>query len=105
MNFNTPILVILFNRSNNAQQLFNSIKKLKPNKIYINIDGPRINNQNDLIEVQKCKEIFYNKEKQHKHYMNYFNVMKQKYNSHMGVIPLQDYEKRKINVNNIEFVD
>ena len=58
MNFNTPILVILFNRSNNAQQLFNSIKKLKPNKIYINIDGPRINNQNDLIEVQKCKEIF-----------------------------------------------
>jgi len=58
MNFKTPILVILFNRSNNAEQLFESIKKLKPNKIYINIDGPRINNHNDITEVEKCKDIF-----------------------------------------------
>jgi hypothetical protein len=49
-----------------------------------------------LQHSEKCKEIFYNKEKHHEHYVDYFNVMKQKYNSRL------DYKKI---INNIEFVD
>ena len=72
---------------------------------YINKKG-NINYILHLLQHQdKCKEIFYNEEKQHKHYINYFNVMKQKYNSHMGIILFQDYERKKININNIEFID
>lgn len=72
---------------------------------YINKKGNEDYILHLLQHPEKCKEIFYNKEKQHKHYMGYFNVMKQKYNRRMSVVPLQDYEKKKINVNSIEFID
>jgi hypothetical protein len=41
MNFNTPILFIVFNRPHETQQSFEQIKKIKPKKLFIAGDGPR----------------------------------------------------------------
>jgi hypothetical protein len=58
-----------------------------------------------LQHPEKCKELFNNKEKNYKYYIDYFNAMKQKYNSR----PLRGYEKEKIininEFNNIEFIN
>lgn len=37
----TPILFIIFNRIDTAQQVFNAIKNAQPTKLYIACDGPR----------------------------------------------------------------
>ena len=51
---NTPILLLLFNRPNLTKKLILNLKKVKPKKIYINIDGPRKNNEEDS---RLCKEV------------------------------------------------
>jgi hypothetical protein len=60
MNFNLPILIILFNRSDNTKELFKILKQLRPTKLYVNIDGPRVNNNKDLTEVEACKNLVQN---------------------------------------------
>jgi len=39
--FNTPILLLIFNRPEITQIVFNEIRKLKPAKLFIAADGPR----------------------------------------------------------------
>ncbi len=51
-----PVLLILFNRSDNASQLIDALRLVKPREIYVNIDGPRAGNEKDRIEVALCKE-------------------------------------------------
>ena len=52
--FNTPILFIVFNRIETTVQVFNQIKKIKPNYLYIAADGARENNEG---EKQKCDAV------------------------------------------------
>jgi len=52
--FNTPILFIVFNRPNTTKQVFETIRAIKPTKLYVAADGPRENNDNDVV---KCKEV------------------------------------------------
>ena len=52
-NFKTPILFIIFNRPDTTIRVFNEIKKIKPTKIYIVADGPRLNKNG---EKEKCEE-------------------------------------------------
>lgn len=52
--FNSPILFIVFNRPNETLQVFNSIKSIKPSKLYIAADGPRLNR---IGEVEKCNHV------------------------------------------------
>ena len=52
-NFNTPILFIIFNRPDRAQLVFNEIKKIKPKKLFVVADGPRLNKDS---EAEKCEE-------------------------------------------------
>jgi len=40
-NSNTPILFIIFNRLDTAQKVFDKIKSVKPERLYIAADGPR----------------------------------------------------------------
>jgi len=54
MQFDTPILLIAFNRPKNTQLIFDQIKKIQPSKLYFSVDGPRGNNSDDII---KCKEV------------------------------------------------
>jgi hypothetical protein len=50
--FQTPILFLIFNRPDTTKQVFDSIKKVKPKKLYIAADGPRISQlgESDLCE-------------------------------------------------------
>ncbi len=52
-NFNTPILFIIFNRPDVTSTVFNEIKKIKPSKLYIVADGPRVNRGG---EKERCEE-------------------------------------------------
>jgi len=54
MSFQTPILLIVFNRPDKTKLLFNQIKKIKPNKLYISADGPRYANPKDK---ELCGEV------------------------------------------------
>lgn len=52
--FETPILLILFNRIESARFVFNEIKKQKPLYLYIAADGPRPHRPDD---VEKCQNV------------------------------------------------
>lgn len=53
-NFETPILLIVFNRLDTTIQVFEKIKKLKPQKLYISSDGGR--NKIEINEVEKIRD-------------------------------------------------
>ncbi|RYC71473.1 nucleotide-diphospho-sugar transferase [Spirosoma sordidisoli] len=57
MVFDTPILLVWFNRPDNASRVFDQIKKLKPSKLYVAIDGPREGNITDQIGTDGCKRL------------------------------------------------
>lgn len=58
MHFKVPILVIIFNRHELVQKLFNEIKKQKPKYLYISCDGPRVDKENDIELINKSKAVF-----------------------------------------------
>tara|TARA_B100000780_G_C21087931_1_gene438335 strand:- start:72 stop:1034 length:963 start_codon:yes stop_codon:yes gene_type:complete len=55
-----PILILAFNRPNETLILFELLSKIKPDKIYISQDGPRINNKTDFDLCKKVKDIVLN---------------------------------------------
>lgn len=58
MNFDTPILIIIFNRPDFALKLYKIIENIKPLKLYIISDGPR--NQKELQLVDQSRNLFEN---------------------------------------------
>lgn len=52
--FNTPILLITFNRPIHTLRVWNAIKMQHPKNVYIFQDGPRVNNESD---IEKCLEV------------------------------------------------
>lgn len=54
---NTPILFIIFNRLDTAQQVFNVIKKVQPRKLYIAADGPRTNKPGEVTQCMQTRKI------------------------------------------------
>lgn len=55
--FPVPILFIIFNRPDNAQEVFNRIREIKPEYLYVHADGARENNESDAELCPKCREI------------------------------------------------
>lgn len=53
--FNTPVLLIAFNRPELTKLTLDQIKIVKPRKLYIAVDGAR--NEIDLLEVNRVKNI------------------------------------------------
>lgn len=53
----SPILLIIFNRPDTTQQVFDAISRSKPPKLYISSDGPREGNENDKINCNRAREI------------------------------------------------
>ncbi len=47
MNFDTPILFLVFNRPEPTKLVFDVIRKVKPTRLYLASDGPRVNNVGD----------------------------------------------------------
>ena len=52
--FNTPILLITFNRPTHTRCVLERILEAKPQELYVFQDGARAGNEND---VQKCTEV------------------------------------------------
>jgi len=51
--FQTPILFLIFNRPDVSARTFKSISEIKPEKLFIAADGPRLGNQED---IELCKK-------------------------------------------------
>ena len=53
----TPVTIIIFNRVDETRNLLEAISLVKPIKLYVVSDGPRIGNEDDIIKVNKCREL------------------------------------------------
>ena len=54
----SPVLVIAFNRPDLLKNLLIKLKKYKPKRLYIHLDGPRENNETDTWLINQClKEL------------------------------------------------
>lgn len=53
----TPVLLLAFNRPENTKKVFEVIRKVKPQKLYVAVDAPREGRQDDIINSQQVKKI------------------------------------------------
>jgi len=54
--FETPILFLIFNRPNLSEITFQKIRDVRPAKLFIAADGPRVGHQGDLVNCSKTRE-------------------------------------------------
>ncbi|MBW6441968.1 hypothetical protein K0B04_03665 [Patescibacteria group bacterium] len=54
MSFKTPILIAAFNRVETTKRVFEVVRSMKPEKLFIALDGPR---DNKVGEKEKCEEV------------------------------------------------
>ena len=55
--FKIPILFIVFIRPDTTTEVFGTIRKVKPSRLYIVADGPRKNKINEDINVQDVRNL------------------------------------------------
>lgn len=55
--FTTPILFLIFNRPDTTKQVFQTIRKIKPERLYVAADGPRNNDANEVTLCQETRAI------------------------------------------------
>ncbi len=55
--FNTPILLIIFNRPETTRQVFERLRDIKPKRLYVVADGPRSNVKTDIKFCHEAREI------------------------------------------------
>ncbi|MFA7289736.1 MAG: hypothetical protein WC055_12745 [Melioribacteraceae bacterium] len=56
--FDTPILIIIFNRPDTTSKVFEVIRKIKPNKLFVAADGARHSIKNEINKCKQAREIF-----------------------------------------------
>jgi hypothetical protein len=56
--FDTPILVLGFNRPDYTQQVFDRLKTLQPKQLFVAVDGPRSNKRGEREKTRAVQEIF-----------------------------------------------
>ena len=72
--FETSIAIIIFNRPVHTKKVFDQIAKIKPKKLFIISDGPRKNNKNDLLLIERTRSIFNSINWNCKVYKNYSQI-------------------------------
>lgn len=55
--FDTPVLLIIFNRPEKTKRVFEAIKKQKPKFLYVAADGPRPGNIEDFEKCKAAREV------------------------------------------------
>lgn len=55
--FNTPILLITFNRPDHTRRVLTEILKQEPQSLYVSQDGAREGNENDRIKCQEVRDV------------------------------------------------
>lgn len=53
----TPVLLLIFNRPDTTQQVFNEIRKAEPKELFVAADGPRKDNPTDERLCQEARNI------------------------------------------------
>lgn len=53
-----PVLLIFFNRYAKISEVFESVKKARPSRLYLYQDGARENCPDDIENVEKCRRVF-----------------------------------------------
>lgn len=53
----TPVALIFFNRPKQFAKVFETVKKAQPSKLFLIQDGARDNNEKDIENIQKCREV------------------------------------------------
>lgn len=53
----TPILFLIFNRSDTSERVLDAIRKAQPARLYVAADGPRDGNENDLLNCPKTRAV------------------------------------------------
>lgn len=66
-----PVFLIFFNRPDSFSKVFEVVRKIKPSKLFLACDGPRLNNVTDEINIAKCKKIAENIDWECEVYQNY----------------------------------
>lgn len=56
----TAVGVVIFNRKEKAQALYEALKKVKPSKLYVIADGPR--NEDERVKCEETRSVFENVE-------------------------------------------
>lgn len=54
---NTPILFLIFNRPDTTEKVFNVIRQVKPKRLFIAADGPRLDKVGERELCEKSREI------------------------------------------------
>lgn len=57
MGLKTPVLFIIFNRPDTAQQVFNAIRRAQPKQLYVAADGPREDRPGEAQRCQQTRDI------------------------------------------------
>ena len=57
MQYNTPILFLVFNRPDTTQVVFNRIREVQPARLYIAADAPREGRDDEKLRCKEVKEI------------------------------------------------
>ncbi len=52
-----PVLLVFFVRDEPLKRVFDRIREARPSKLYLCQDGPRKNRPDDIIQIQKCRDI------------------------------------------------
>src|SRR4051812_30767694 len=55
--FNTPILLIAFNRPTETQKVLFVLKNVKPKELFVAVDAPRTGNEHDQKAVAEVKRM------------------------------------------------
>ncbi len=53
----TPVLLIIFNRPDTTQKVFDRIRQVKPSRLYVAADGPRANKPTDIERSAETRKI------------------------------------------------
>lgn len=56
-NIDVPVLLIFFARPEQFKKVFDEVRKARPSKLYLYQDGARPNREDDIVNIQKCREI------------------------------------------------
>jgi hypothetical protein len=58
--FDVPILIAIYNREDVTLEMYKILEKIKPKYLYINADGPKLNNKLDEVRCNNTRSIFLN---------------------------------------------
>ena len=58
--FNTPVPLIIFNRTNCLQRVFQRIREIRPAKLYLAADGPRPSRPEDVEKCEAARRLIIN---------------------------------------------